>query len=217
MAHLRLFRFLSILILLFSSAFSFADDKPLILDKEGYDETTPVYEQDDPHWGFGTEVAIRKFPFGGAFGSIYQLFGEYLFTLGKAGVVSLGAHGGIYPLDVLDELPVSYTNFGVGGQVRYQMKFMYGQWVVPTVAFRYTYLNLKGVSGGPKIKDDNMGLSYGLFFALNPWDKTGAREGYASLGLKRSYLTVEMMTYDIQTETLVTSGPAWLLGVRLEI
>jgi hypothetical protein len=193
------------------ASFSHAVDiKGDILDQEDYDPDTPYYQIMPPSWAFGFRASIQDFPVKSSTGNIYEFLAEWLIPFQKAGIVSIGAHLGVAPFSGSD-----YGNYKYGGLVRYQLNFLKNQIIVPTAALVYDGFSVKD-STGKAIGFSNVGPLFGALLNLGFFDSSTARDGFESIGLLRSYLSIELRPLSISNSALVTSDPFWYLGVRLE-
>jgi hypothetical protein len=219
------FLFCLAFLIAFSSTHAFADEPEdngeSILDRADYDPTHPYYQSLNPRWALGLRVAIQKFPVPGALGSTFQLYGEYILPFQQIGVFSIGPHVGSFPLYAPETgipYPV-YENAVAGAALRYQLKVTTNQWVVPTMAIEWEYYRIRqnNVAGdNSQLTGSDFGLSAGLMLNLSIFDSVTARDGYQSLGLLRSYLTMELRSANINNALFSLSGNYWLFGLRME-
>jgi hypothetical protein len=140
-------------------------------------------------------------------------------VLQSIGVVSFGASLTAYPIFPNSAVTDSRLSIWSGGlQARYQLRFLYEQILVPTVAFHFEHLrySLKsGASGGLNI----MGPSFGamlLLNALDPFERDAGGSFYSNFGIKRTYLLAEGRTMAGSDAKLSVSGNSLYFGIRLE-
>jgi hypothetical protein len=190
-----------------------------ILDDPDYDPSHPYYQSIKPRWALGLRAAIHEFPVKGALGTSFQLYGEYMFPFQKFGAFSIGPHIGSFPLYAPDTgIPYpAYENALAGAALRYQLKFMTNQWIVPTMALEWEYYRIKESAGNNnQITGSDFGLSAGVMINLAVIDPLTARDAYQSLGLLRTYFTIELRSANINNPLFSLVGNYWLFGLRLE-
>jgi hypothetical protein len=192
------------------------------LDSRPYDRTRP-------NWAFSASYSPEALGDGGTFpgasasaagkvrGLSLQMEWEPAF-IQVIGVLGLGLNAQLYPEYPKTGLTKTAASlFSYGAQVRYQLKFFRGQWIVPMAGYaaeqmQYTLPDsVKGsfMASGP---------FGGLMLLLNPLDPTSAGEFYAGMGVKRTYLFAEMR---MRAGSAGTDGPkfgesSWFAGVRSE-
>ncbi len=207
-------------ILLFTSSLSYsAERNGDILDQEDYDPDTPYYQVVPTSWSVGLRAAVNEFPSKNAIGSVYELFFEKHLMFQKIGVLSAGLHTGVVPLD-----NAQYGNLKYGALLRYQLHVFKNQIIVPTVAGIYEFYRMTGNSGAVHTYSAP-GLMYGAMLNLGFFDRETAREGNQSIGLNRTYLTLDfrpldMSGYEVKTRpggaSVGDSGTLWYMGIRME-
>lgn len=187
-------------------------------------ETQPDSLHLRPSWSFqldsslGTlqgseQVTATDFKTVTALGLRFQYQPTFLQLLG---VFSLGPSFYIFPFASVDA-GVSKTpaTWAIGGEARYQFRFLHKQWIVPTVSFNSHYLTYKladGSSGRTMVR----GPSYGAMFLLNGVDPSIARDFYQSYGALRTYVLAEMRTYEGNDSQVIFSGKSLFFGLRIE-
>lgn len=207
----------------FLSSISYASErKGDILDQEDYDPETPYYQIVPTNWSAGFRAAFHLVPTKDSIGSVSELFFEKHLLFQKVGVLSLGVHAGVVPLN-FDR----YDNVKFGGLIRYQLHLIKNQILVPTVALVYDVFRLK--NGKNTVNSYNsFGPMFGVMLNLGFFDRSTSRDGYQSIGLNRAYLTldyrpIDMSSYNyaktIGTTTTTVQGSSsslWYMGIRLE-
>jgi hypothetical protein len=181
-----------------------------IVDQEDYDPDTPYFQIMPPSWTFGFRAAIGSFPIKSATGNIYELYTEKMIPFQKLGIFSLGIHLGTAPFT-----SSRYENLKYGALIRYQLKLIKNQIIVPTIAFVYDGFRLKNDSGTIDTLS-SFGPMFGGLINLGFFDSSTAREGFESIGLLRSYLAIEVRPLSLSSSSFSTHSNLWLLGVRLE-
>ncbi len=203
---------------------AFADEVPVdIVDREDYDEKTPYYLQLVPELAAGLRVSLPAVPIKSAIGGIHELYVEKLLHFQKAGVFSLGIHLGVAPLTV-----GRFDNLKYGATLRYQLHFVKNQILVPTTALVYDSFRLKN-AGNTVNTYSSPGIMFGALLNLGFFDRETARDGHQSLGIVRSYLSLEARPINMSSFTYATtgtgsgmvdshgtSGMIWYWGLRLE-
>ena len=195
---------------LFASFAHATDIKGDILDQEDYDPDTPYFQIMPPSWSFGFRTAIKAFPIKSSTGNVYELFAERMVPFQKLGILSLGVHLGTAPFS-----SSNYENLKYGALLRYQLHVFKNQIVVPTAAVVYDGFRLKNPSGSVDSLS-SFGFMLGGLLNLGFFDSTTARDGFESIGLLRSYLSLEVRPLSLTSSALTTSSTLWFLGIRLE-
>ena len=191
-----------------------------ILDDPHYDPSHPYYQSLRPTWAFGLRAAFSKFPVKGALGNTYQIYGEYLIPYQDFGILSFGPHVGSFPIYVPDAgIPTDqFQNAVAGAALRYQLKFMTNQWVVPMAALEWEYYRIKESLGNDNVfTGSNFGLSAGILINLGILDEVTSRDAYQSIGLLRTYFSAELRSVNINNSLFSLTGNYWLFGLRMEI
>lgn len=129
----------------------------------------------------------------------------------KLGILSLGVNLGSAPFG-----STNYENLKYGAVLRYQLHVFYNQIVVPTAAILYDGFRIKDSSGSTQ-GASSTGFLIGGMLNLGFFDSVTARQGHESIGLLRSYLTVELRPLSLTNSALTTSGSVWYTGIRLEV
>ena len=108
-----------------------------------------------------------------------------------------------------------YENLKYGAILRYQLHLMANQIIVPTAGLVYDGFRLK--DGENKIQSfSNVGMMFGGMLNLGFFDSVTARQSHESLGLLRSYLTLELRPLNVSSAVLTTNSTIWYMGLRLE-
>lgn len=207
-------------ILLFTGTLSLASERDGdILDQEDYDPNTPYYQVVPTNWSISLKAAINKFPIKDSIGSVYELSVEKHLLFQKIGILSVGANVGSVPLDVS-----RYGNLKYGVLARYQLHVFKNQILVPTVAAVYEYFRMGNNQGEFQVHS-SPGILFGGMLNLGFFDRETARDGNQSIGLNRSYLTLEFRPIDMTSFGVVSrpsgaikgdSGNLWYMGIRME-
>jgi hypothetical protein len=202
------------------SSFALADDVAgNIIDQQDFDPNVPYYQKLVPSWAAGIRVAVPSVPIKAAIGSIDELFLEKLLHFQKIGILSIGAHLGVAPLKVS-----RYDNIKYGTLLRYQLHVVRNQILVPTAALVFDAFRLKNPSGTVTTVSSPT-ILLGAMLNLGFFDEATSREGHQSLGLLRSYLTLEVRPLDLSAVSYADSngnavhdsaGTIWYWGIRLE-
>jgi len=190
-----------------------------ILDDPNYDPNHPYFQSIKPEWALGFRAAFHQFPVSGALGTTFQVYGEYLLPFQNIGVFSIGPHFGSFPLYAPETgIPYpTYENAIAGAELRYQLYFMTEQWVVPTMALEWEYYRIKASDvGNDQLTGYDFGVSAGIMINLGVIDSVTERDAYQSLGMVRSYLTIELRSSNINNSLFSLSGNYWLFGLRME-
>jgi hypothetical protein len=205
--------------LAFSSTNSYSAERSGdILDQEDYDPNTPYYQVVPTSWSAGFRAAFNQFPFQSSMGTVEELFFEKHLLFQKVGVLSAGVHAGLAPMEVS-----KYSNFKFGGLIRYQLQFIKNQIIVPTVAAVYDVFRLKAKDSTVQ-NYGNFGFMFGGMLNLGFFDRETARDGHQSIGLNRTYLTVDYrplslsgLVYERKNgDAAGPEGALWYFGIRME-
>ncbi len=190
-----------------------------VLDAPGYVPGEPQYQKIRPSWAFGFKFGLNRFPIETAIGTKFSFFAEYILPFQNMGLFSIGPQFGLLPIEVANAgVPTgNYENISGGAILRYQLKVVENQWLVPTAALEWEYYRIKESDfNSTQLMGSDFGLSAGLMLNLGVFDSETARDGFQSIGLLRSYATVEIRTTNISNELFNLSGNYWLFGLRLE-
>jgi len=186
------------------------------------------YERLSPHWGFQLGLAPRVFSNGNALptesnkgASSVQLSAEWIpLATDRYGLVGIGGVGSFYgytstPSKTSNQ-PSGFPGWSAGGFVRYQLKYLHNQWVVPNVGYRAEYFNFRNnlnqfnsmIATGPAL---------GAWIFLNVLDPWTTADLYADSGITRSYLTAEAVSLRGSNSGFSLSGTTYLFGLRFEM
>jgi hypothetical protein len=196
-----------------------------------WDRSIPVYDRANPHWGIDihgsmealgtsikaddtegntTETNVRNFGLG------FEYEPEFLQSIG---VVSIGPSFNMYIMDPAGDITSGpFSIYSVGASVKYQLKFMRGQWFVPFAGYEYQQIRYS-------FQDANVGSGwtsssgpvFGGMLLLNWMEPSAAYNLFADSGIRRSYLVGEvknLQSSDI--DVLSSDGIAIYFGLRLE-
>jgi hypothetical protein len=187
-----------------------------ILDDPDYDPSMPWYQSLRSGWALQFRTAIRNFPTGGASGNLFQIGGEWILPFQKAGLISLGLNLGTI-VDIQTNTGPNRVSPLVGGMLRYQLKVLKNQVIVPTAAVSFDHYRIPNGSSFTQMPNGNvMGFSYGIMLNLSWIDQVTARDAYRSLGMTKAYLTAEIFDADFQNSDLSLIQPFYVFGLRLE-
>ncbi|MBL7715786.1 MAG: hypothetical protein JNL01_09990 [Bdellovibrionales bacterium] len=188
-----------------------------------FDPDVPLIQRIRPQWGIrieGSSSAWKGLPNS----SIRQIGMGFEFqprVFQKVGVLGLGVGFGILPV-VSSGMTLNTTHVSsigslwyLAGTLRYQLKIVRNQWVVPMAAFHFeraTYKTKTLASGATTAS----GLSLGALFLLNAVDPEIAAQSLAEAGLVRSYLFAEFRMLRPTGGALSYEDRALIAGIRLE-
>ena len=190
-----------------------------ILDDPGFDPKLPWYQSTKPSWSLHFKAGINGFPVKSGNGNLYLIGFEWLIPEQRYGIFGVGADLGFLSLKApLSTLSTSSPlNPFLGGQIRYQLKLLNNQWLVPTATLNYDYYRLKNSVASPAYASGaQIGWSAGLFISLSGIDPITARGAYQSLGLTKSYLTLEAFQTKFKNSVFQMESRFYLIGLRAE-
>ena len=187
------------------------------------------YDRERPNWGVGVSYSPEALGDGGTLpdasshaagkvrGISLQMEWEPAF-IQLIGVLGLGVNAQIYPeypKTGLTKTAASLLSYGA--QVRYQLKFFRGQWIVPMAGYSAEQVQYS-LPGSVKGSFVSSGPFAGAMLLLNPFDRSSAGEFYASMGVKRTYLFAEMRMRSgtAGAEGVKFGENSWFAGVRSE-
>lgn len=201
-----------------------------------WDRSVPLYDRENPNLGIelhgsiqalGTSIKSTQLdgagtPTGALDESNVRNFGlgfEYEpgFLQG-IGVVSLGPSFNFYVLEPEGDLTKNaFSIYSFGGSIKYQLKFMRGQFLVPFVGFesqviRYSFQNANLGEGTTTAS----GPTFGAMLLLNGFEPSASHSLWAESGIRRSYLFAEFKNLTAGEPTLSTDGTAIYFGIRVE-
>ncbi|MBN22898.1 MAG: hypothetical protein CL678_16550 [Bdellovibrionaceae bacterium] len=134
----------------------------------------------------------------------------------KFGVLGFGPNISLYPTTpvgaVSDQI---YSNFSVGAQVTYQLRYFDNQPFVPFARYRAEYwnYNLKSVGKGRFLAH---GPAAGGMFFLNWFDEHSANGFYQDWGVLRSYLVGEVRFLKGEDANFLLDAQSYFFGLRME-
>jgi len=142
---------------------------------------------------------------------VLQVGGEvgYSHDHGQGTLPSSGASGG----------EVNYTLMPVHVYVQARGAFTEGQWLIPYVGGGWTYLYYdQEVVNQQESQGHANGWNAraGLQLLLNPLDPNSAKDFRDSLGIRYTYLTLEVQKFSAKVDGIDLGGKSYLLGLRLE-
>ena len=134
----------------------------------------------------------------------------------KAGVLSLGVQGGIFPIstDVRVASKV-WSVWSAGLDLRYQARYFREQPVVPFLGLTYQRLAYRFESGASGVATLT-GPVFGGMVLLNVLEPDAASEFYIRQGILRSYLVAEIQSLSGTSKELSISGRSYFFGLRFE-
>lgn len=203
---------------------------------QGVDRKIPPTERENPHWGIDVHGSVQALgtpirsqglditgnPVGPVLDNTVSNFGfgfeyqpEFLQSIG---VVSFGPSFNMYVLSTDGALTESaFSIISFGGSLKYQLRFVRGQVVVPFVGYemqqlRYSFREATIGQGWTMAS----GLTFGALIYLNWIEPSAAHTFWAETGIKRSYLIAEMKQLTAEEPLLSTDGTALYFGIRME-
>ncbi len=178
------------------------------------------YKLDRPNFGLALAgspmVGVAAAPFSDVQSRGMQLLVEYQPAfLQTIGVLGIGLNAGLF---VGNNASISTlaNQWSVGGQARYQLRFLREQWVVPTVGFGAEYLSYnfgEGQAGSLLMTYP----SFGGMLLLNIFEPEAAAENYVANGVSRSYVFGEARLQNGSGTGVSVSGLAVYCGIRVEL
>ena len=193
------------------------DLNQLRVERKDYDPDAPYYHKLPSKWAFGFRIALYGFPVSSALGTSIQLYGEYSLPWQKLGIWSIGPHIGSFPL-YAPNTPIPYPEYEnalMGLALRYQFKYFPNQLLVPTAAIEWEFYRVQVTDTTP-VTGADLGFSLGMMINLGFLDEGTARNAFDTLGLLRTYLTLELRSANISNSVFSLTGSYWFTGVRFE-
>ncbi|MFN7685618.1 MAG: hypothetical protein ACK5QT_09430 [Oligoflexia bacterium] len=186
--------------------------------RSGIDHSIPYYLQKRPTWAFqfsgswtqalGSEARAGNSSLTSSRSG--ELAIEYQPPWVQAlGVLSGGVHVRYHSASAAKRL------LGYGGRLAYQAKWFTNQWVVPVAGYSLDQVYYE-LNSGAQGTLANPGIFYGLRFFLSAADPGAAAELYNSLGVTRTYLSVELFDRQASNADLTLSGRTLAIGLRME-
>ncbi len=200
-------------------------------EKPKIDPRIPMYQQLRPRWAVAMTGALKSL--GNAPGipgfddsrttapnsaRAIRLQIEYQpAVVQKYGVLGAGPSFTLYPISPLGSLTRTIGGmWSVGGQLRYQLRLLREQPLVPYAGYGAEALSYT-LSSGPRGRFTVRGPFFGGMFLLNFVDPSAAAEFYVNYEVKRSYLVVELRTMEGSDGTITLGGQSLYFGVRCEL
>lgn len=201
-----------------------------------FDRSIPPSERENPTVGidihaslqaFGTPIRSEQMVNGvgtgiinesqvNNFGIGFEYEPEFLQSLG---VFSIGPSVNMYFLDPIGDLTDgAFSILSVGGSLKYQLRFMRSQILVPFAGFeaqmiRYSFLEETGLGTG---WTTSSGPTLGAMLLLNWMEPSSAHNLFSEYGIKRSYLVGEAKYLTADNALFTTNGTAIYFGLRME-
>jgi hypothetical protein len=197
-----------------------------------WDRSIPKYDRENPSWGFdihGSLKALGSSDFvsdDGAgnvtdyhtrnFGIGFEYEPEFLQSIG---VVSIGPSANLYVVEPMGDITNSaFSIFSLGASIKYQLRFMRGQPIVPFAGFeaqmiRYSFAGDTDAGQGWTTAT---GPVFGALLLLNWMEPSAAHSLWSDTGIKRSYLVGEMKMLKAGEPDLSVDGSALYFGLRME-
>lgn len=193
---------------------------------EDFDPDIPGYQRTRP--ALALEIAVSPKAFENTFGapsasatSAVNVRGVTLQFeyqppfIQEYGVLGIGPTLGIYPVspnDIVTRRPTGVLS--VGGQVRYQLKLLREQPIVPMAGyqFEYVFYNLITAQGRLPVT----GPMVGAMLLLNWLEPSQAASFYAQQGVSRTYLVAEARFMKGSDSSVTLDGRNLFFGVRFE-
>jgi hypothetical protein len=207
-----------VLITLTSPALAEEVDPDYIIDRPDYITGEPWYQIAKSSWSVGLRVGLDDFPSSTAQGDLFQITGDWVIPWQALGVFSIGPQFAILNL----REPVVGTiqdplNVMLGATLRYQLKFMKNQPIVPTGAVSWDYYRLKSAFPvAPYATGNGISFSAGVLLNLGWIDRETAKEAFQSLGMTRAYLSAEVQSTAFQNTVFSRDALFYLFGIRFE-
>lgn len=184
----------------------------------------PYYQLSRPNWG--VELAGSASALGGqdvvaqqggvatrAFTIQFEYQPEFIQSIG---VIGFGPSVSLYPILPAGAVsPKAFSNFAVGGQIRYQARFFREQILVPMAGFEAQMLRYDFNSIGPGTATLT-GPFFGAMLLLNVFEPSSAAEMYIDTGISRSYLVAELKNLSGAGGGVTVSGSSLYFGLRFE-
>ena len=139
------------------------------------------------------------------------------------GVLGIGPSIGMYPttggvVGTGQQVVNGPTSiWEVGGQVRYQFRYVTEQMIVPFVGYNYQRLHYNINQGGGNSGLNIAGGSAGLSVLLNRLDETAALDLYRNTGISRLYLVAELKNLQGSDDNVAIAGNSFFFGIRCEL
>lgn len=188
-----------------------------------FDPDVPLIQRIRPRWGLRIEGGAS--PWTGVPGSSLRQLGLGVEfqprVLQKVGVVSVGVGLGVLPAmsSGLTLNTAQVANLGsiwyASGSLRYQLKIVRNQWVVPMAAFHFERASYR-LKSGPSGASIASGIGIGALLLLNALDPEISAQSFTESGLTRSYLFGELRMLKASGGALAYSDNALIAGLRLE-
>lgn len=185
----------------------------------------PKYQRNKPQWAYQLSGSVNALGSENFFpietGGVSVQFEFQPRFIQKFGILGLGLNLNAYYLSAgsgfpTPALPIPFGIFSGGGQVRYQLRYLREQAIVPFGGYtaEYAYYNLTSGSGtywahGPLV---------GGMILLNIFEPSAAAEMYADTDISRTYLTTEVRFISGGDGVVnVPMGPSVYVGLRFEL
>ncbi len=193
-------------------------DPDYIIDRADYITGEPWYQTAKSAWSIGIRAGLDDFPSSSAQGDLFQLSTDWIIPWQSIGVFSVGPQFAVLNL----RSPVVGTvsdplNLMLGATLRYQLKIMKNQPLVPTVALSWDYYRLKSAFPvAPYATGSGISFSAGLLLSLGWIDRETAKEAFQTLGMTRAYLSAELQSTSFNNTVFNREALFYLFGIRFE-
>lgn len=193
-------------------------DPDYIIDRPDYITGEPWYQTAKSAWSIGVRTGLDDFPSSSAQGDLFQITGDWVIPWQTLGIFSVGPQLAILNL----RAPVVGTvsdplNVMLGATIRYQLKFIKNQPIVPTVALSWDYYRLKSAFPvAPHATGNGISFSGGVLLNLGWIDRETAKEAFQSLGMTRAYLSAEVQSTAFKNTVFSRDALFFLFGIRFE-
>lgn len=193
-------------------------DPDYIIDRPDYITGEPWYQIAKSTWSIGLRAGLDDFPSSVAQGDLFQLSGDWIIPWQTLGLFSVGPQIAVLNL----RSPVVGTvsdplNLMLGATIRYQLKIMKNQPLVPTIAVSWDYYRLKSAFPvAPYATGGGVSFSAGALLNLGWIDRETAKEAFQSLGMTRAYLSAEVQSTAFKNTVFSNEALFYLFGIRFE-
>jgi hypothetical protein len=139
------------------------------------------------------------------------------------GVIGIGPSIGMYPttggvVGTGQQVVNGPTSiWELGGQVRYQFRYVTEQMIVPFIGYNYQRLHYNINQGGGNSGLSIAGGNAGLSVLLNRLDETAALDLYRNTGISRLYLVAELKNLQGSDDNVAIAGNSFFFGIRCEL
>ena len=193
-------------------------DPDYIIDRTDYITGEPWYQTAKSTWSLGFRAGLDDFPGSSAQGDLFQISGDWIIPWQTLGLFSVGPQIAVLNL----KSPVVGTvsdplNLMLGASVRYQLKIMKNQLLVPTASLSWDYYRVKSAFPvAPYATGNGISFTAGVLLNLGWIDRETAKEAFQSLGMTRAYLSAELQSTSFKNTVFTRNAVFYLFGIRFE-